>query len=94
VGKILWKFRFLIFFPAIDCFRVSPRFRLIFTLMNSGGKMTLLVLNSMYWDWKTWKPDAYFQERAEKQIKWLEEQLQLAKSKNKRVILTSHIPPG
>ncbi|CAB4020803.1 Hypothetical predicted protein [Paramuricea clavata] len=56
--------------------------------------MTLLVLNSMYWDWKTWKPDAYFQERAEKQIKWLEEQLQLAKSKNKRVILTSHIPPG
>ena len=56
--------------------------------------MTLLVLNSMYWDWKTWKPDAYFQERAEKQIKWLEEQLQLAKSTNKRVILTSHIPPG
>jgi Tat protein secretion system quality control protein TatD with DNase activity len=44
----------------------------------------------MYWNWKT---DDYFQERAVEQIKWLEEQLKLAKSMNKRVILTSHIPP-
>jgi Tat protein secretion system quality control protein TatD with DNase activity len=56
--------------------------------------MTLLVLNSMYWTSNTWRPDDYFQERAEKQINWIEEQLQLAKSTDKKVILTSHIPPG
>lgn len=56
--------------------------------------MILLVLNSMYWTWKTWLPDMYFQERAEKQMMWLEEQLALAKLQNKKAILTSHIPFG
>jgi hypothetical protein len=56
--------------------------------------MSLLVLNSMYWTLSTWKPDDYFQERAMNQMKWLEEQLQLAQSTNKKVIITSHISPG
>ena len=66
----------------------------ILHLINLGGKMTLLVLNSMYWTWSTWKPYDYFQERAMNQIKWLEEQLELAKSKGNKVLITSHIPPG
>ena len=66
----------------------------ILHLINLGGKMTLLVLNSMYWTWSTWKPYDYFQERAMNEIKWLEEQLELAKSKGNKVLITSHIPPG
>ena len=60
----------------------------------AGGKMSLLVLNSMYWTFSTWKPDDYFQERAVNQMMWLEEQLKLANSMNKKVIITSHIAPG
>ena len=63
-------------------------------LFNVGGRMSLLVLNSMYWTSSTWEPYDYFQERAINQIKWLEKELQLAKSTKKKVILTSHIPPG
>ncbi|XP_028412957.1 sphingomyelinase phosphodiesterase D-like isoform X2 [Dendronephthya gigantea] len=60
----------------------------------ADGSMTLLVLNSMYWTKSTWISADYFQERANKQIAWLKEQLELANSTGKKVIITSHIPPG
>lgn len=72
------------------------------TFLNGGyynasvadDTMTLLVLNSMYWTKSTWKPYAYFTEIAQTQMEWLEIQLNLAKKLRKKVLITSHIPPG
>ena len=52
--------------------------------LRLDGTMTLLVLNSMYWTKGLWKSDAYFRETAATQMDWL----------NKKVLITSHIPPG
>ena len=59
----------------------------------SDGKMTLLVLNTMYWN-NNWYTDPLVDEIAENQFVWFENQLQLAKDEGKKVLIMSHIPPG
>lgn len=59
----------------------------------AGGKMVLLVLNSLYWS-------AYvggsvdIVGKAKRQLEWLETQLELAKSQGQKVMLAGHIPAG
>ena len=57
------------------------------------GKMVVLVSNAMYWN-NNWQTYPLWDEIAERQLQWLEEQLALAKNEGKRVLIMSHIPPG
>ena len=58
-----------------------------------GGKMILLVLNTMYWNDNRYT-DPLVEQIAENQMQWFSNQLQLAKDQGKRVLIMSHIPPG
>ncbi|RMX40093.1 hypothetical protein pdam_00002226, partial [Pocillopora damicornis] len=58
-----------------------------------GGKMILLVLNTMYWN-NNWYTNDLVKQIAETQMQWFKDQLQLAKDQKKRVLIMSHIPPG
>ena len=55
--------------------------------------MVLLVLNSLYWSPYVGS-NMEIVAKAITQLKWLENQLGLAKSQGQKVILAGHIPPG
>lgn len=55
--------------------------------------MVLLVLNSLYWSVSV-ESSAEIIQKASRQLAWLENQLELAKSRGQRVMLASHIPAG
>lgn len=55
--------------------------------------MVLLVLNSLYWSVSV-ESSAEIIQKATRQLAWLENQLELARSRGQRVILASHIPAG
>ena len=57
------------------------------------GKMILLVLNTMYWNDNRYS-DPLVDQIAESQMRWFSDQLQMAKSQGKKVLVMSHIPPG
>ena len=58
-----------------------------------GGKMVLLVLNSLYWSPYVGS-SADIVDKSKRQLEWLENQLELAKSQEQKVMLAGHIPPG
>ncbi|EDO46874.1 predicted protein [Nematostella vectensis] len=64
----------------------------------AGGRMVLLALNSMYWyvdaHSDSESDSTYIQTKAAQQFNWLEGQLEQAKQQGKKVIITSHVPPG
>ena len=55
--------------------------------------MVLLALNTMYWN-NNWYTNDMVERIANDQFIWLENQLQEAKRKRKKVLLMGHIPPG
>eukprot|EP00795_Rhopilema_esculentum_P004337 gene4337-20546_t len=59
-------------------------------------KLVLLQLNSNYWNVECIKrnPKGQTLVIADAQMKWLENQLQIAKSADNKVIISGHIPPG
>ena len=57
------------------------------------GKMILLVLNTMYWNDNRYS-DPLVDQIAQSQMQWFNDQLQMAKSQRKKVLIMSHIPPG
>ncbi|XP_068676058.1 sphingomyelinase phosphodiesterase D-like isoform X2 [Montipora foliosa] len=59
----------------------------------AGGKIVLLVLNSLYWS-VTVERRVETDQKASKQLVWLEEQLLLARNQGQKAIVASHIPAG
>lgn len=57
------------------------------------GKVVLLVLNSLYWS-KAVNRSVETDQKASKQLVWLENQLKLVKSHGQKAMLASHIPAG
>ena len=55
--------------------------------------MALLVLNSLYWSSYVGS-SATIIAKAKRQLEWLENQLELAKSQGQKVMLAGHIPAG
>ena len=55
--------------------------------------MVLLALNSLYWSVYV-ESSAEIVQKASRQLVWLENQLELAKSQGQKVMLASHIPAG
>ena len=66
---------------------------LTFPLYVLGGKVVLLVLNSLYWSVAVAR-SVETDQKATKQLAWLETQLTLARSRGQKAILASHIPAG
>ena len=64
-----------------------------FVCLFLDGKMVLLVLNSLYWSVAV-KRSVETDQKASKQLVWLENQLRLAKSHGQKAMLASHIPAG
>ncbi|KAL9951354.1 hypothetical protein ACROYT_G044005 [Oculina patagonica] len=60
----------------------------------ADGKMVLIVLNTIYWHYRSNRDDPKVNETALRQISWLENQLESAKEQGKKVLIASHIPPG
>lgn len=59
----------------------------------AGGKIVLLVLNSLYWSVAVDHNAEIFQ-KAVQQLTWLEYQLEIAAMQGQKVILVGHIPAG
>lgn len=55
--------------------------------------MVLLVLNSLYWSVYVGSSVDII-DKAARQLEWLENQLELAKSQGQKVMLAGHIPAG
>ncbi|KAL9951390.1 hypothetical protein ACROYT_G044044 [Oculina patagonica] len=60
----------------------------------ADGKMVLIVLNTIYWHYRSHRDNPKVNETALRQISWLENQLESAKEQGKKVLIASHIPPG
>ena len=59
-----------------------------------GGKMTLLILNSLYWSRPYWTPHSHVAQRALAQMDWLKEQFKLARRNKRKIIIGGHISLG
>ena len=59
-----------------------------------GGRMTLLVLNTMYFQVYSSINTTFIQNKAETHMQWIEDQLKIARQAGRKVILASHVPPG
>ena len=56
--------------------------------------MTLLVLNTMYFQVYSSINTTFIQNKAETHMQWIEDQLKIARQAGRKVILASHVPPG
>lgn len=59
----------------------------------ADGKVVLLVLNSLYWSAAV-NRSVETDQKASRQLVWLENQLKLVKSRGQKAMLASHIPAG
>lgn len=59
----------------------------------AGGKIALLVLNSLYWSFGV-ERSVEIDQKASQQLVWLESQLMLARARGQKAMLASHIPAG
>lgn len=60
----------------------------------ADGRMILIVLNTIYWHYKSNQDNLQVRKTALSQLSWLESQLESAEGQGKRVLIASHIPPG
>ncbi|PFX20876.1 Sphingomyelinase phosphodiesterase C [Stylophora pistillata] len=60
----------------------------------ADGKMILIVLNTIYWHHRSNQDDPQVRKTALNQMTWFESQLESADGLGKKVLITSHIPPG